>query len=771
MISSKTCAYSVALILAAAAAQSLAAAGKDDILEEVTITAQKRSENLQDVPLSVTAISGEQLETRGIEGLSNLNALAPNVMFRGNPSSKLISTVGIRGSVTGQPAIWVDPSVGLYLNGIYLGKAQGSVFDVVDLERVEVLRGPQGTLFGRNTEGGAVNMVTRKPSGEYGGKATVEFGNYSRKVVRLMLDLPKVGIASASLGYRKEKADGWAKNLTGPDLGAVDSDAARVVVDLDFTDNFKAEYSFDFSQANNTPTPSSLYAVSGWGGTFPSIFGAFLGGAIETAATPYVRTTRPDTVSTNTPAGAELYERNRSAAHSITLDYELNDNNQLKYIFAKRDNHYADSQDIDGMPLASITLFPGFSWGMNAFFSRDTQYSQKSHELQWVGSANKFKWVVGLYHFTDDGFTHGEQAFTLFGSPYQGVDYAAATKAKAVFGQVDYAFTDRLTGTVGMRYTKEHRDGFSHRYNAASYGGPLTTDTVPGTLAPLSYGADFSGNSPMGSLAFKVNDDINVYARVAKGFKSGGFSSELVSPTVATQPYQPQTSLSKEIGLKSTWLDGKARVNIAYFNNKVSNLQITQLVPSTSQSIIVNAGEATYQGVELEAAVVITDGWHLQANFGWLDTKFDKYLDNSFGPGRPIVDSASNRLAPYAPKTTMNVNLDGRLFSSNLGNLRLIVDYSYTGKVNLYAVNKTLDAPNAAGAYVVGTDTVPALTMVNARLLLSDMKLGNGTGEVSLLVRNATNEKQRTQMIDFSMFRGANWQDPRTYGVSFGYKW
>ncbi|MBL0122984.1 MAG: TonB-dependent receptor [Betaproteobacteria bacterium] len=138
-------------------------------LEAIVVTAQKRQEKLQDVPISITAISGAQLEARGIEGIANLNAVAPNMAFRSNPGSDLISTVILRGSGTGQPAIWVDPAVGMYLDGVYIGKSQGSVFDVVDIERVEVLRGPQGTLFGRNTEGGAVNLVSRRPTGDWSG--------------------------------------------------------------------------------------------------------------------------------------------------------------------------------------------------------------------------------------------------------------------------------------------------------------------------------------------------------------------------------------------------------------------------------------------------------------------------------------------------------------------------------------------------------------------------------------------------------------------------
>lgn len=154
-------------------------------LDEIVVTAQKREERLQDVPISITAVSGEQLENRGVGGVSGLNALAPNLMFRPAAGSNLISVISIRGSVASQPAIWFDPAVGLYLNGVYLGKSQGSVFDLVDVERVEVLRGPQGTLFGRNTEGGAINFISRQPSGEFGGKAGIEYGKFDRKVGRV----------------------------------------------------------------------------------------------------------------------------------------------------------------------------------------------------------------------------------------------------------------------------------------------------------------------------------------------------------------------------------------------------------------------------------------------------------------------------------------------------------------------------------------------------------------------------------------------------------
>jgi iron complex outermembrane receptor protein len=274
----------------------------------------------------------------------------------------------------------------------------------------------------------------------------------------------------------------------------------------------------------------------------------------------------------------------------------------------------------------------------------------------------------------------------------------------------------------------------------------------------------------MASISLKVNEDTNVYLRVAKGFKSGGFSAELAIPAVATTPYQPQTSLSKELGIKTTLLGGKARLNAAFFHNNVKNLQITQLIPATTQSYLTNAGEAVYKGFEAEAQLVIADGWRVQASYGYLSTDFKKYLDNSFRPGRPIIDTASNRLAAYAPRNTVNLNLDGRLFETKVGAVRLIADYTFTSAMNLYAVNKTLASPNAGGSYVVGTDSVPATRMLNARLILSDVAVGNATADFFVAVRNVTDESRQLQGIDFSMFRNATWQEPRMFSAGVTYK-
>ena len=274
----------------------------------------------------------------------------------------------------------------------------------------------------------------------------------------------------------------------------------------------------------------------------------------------------------------------------------------------------------------------------------------------------------------------------------------------------------------------------------------------------------------MAALSYELSPDLNFYLRVANGFKSGGFSSEVADPAVST-PFEPQTSLSTEVGMKSLWLDGALRLNVALFHNAIDDLHITQLLPGTTQSLLTNAGEATYQGFELEMAYQITDNWRISGNYGYLDAGFDKYLDNSFAPGRPIIDTASNRLAPYAPENTAALQLEGTLAQFGFGELRFLLDYTYTDKVYLYAVNKSLTAPNAGGSYVQGIDEVPDTQNLNARLQLADVPVGDGTMDFSFFVRNLTDEDKQIQGIDFSMFLNGAWQDPRTYMFSATYNW
>jgi len=813
------CFRASALLLAgiagpAPAAAPPTAAANPAALEEIVVTAQRREEKLQETPLAITAITSEDLRQRGIESVNDLSAQAPNLFARPNPGAAGIATIGIRGAVSGQPAIWVDSPVGVYLDGVYLGKSQGSVLDVVDVERVEVLRGPQGTLFGRNTEGGAINFVSRKPSGEFRGRAEIDLGEYNSRIGRLSIDLPKVGPLSLSFAGRVEKQDGWATNLTAKDdPGALDKQAFRAAAKFDFTDSIHFLYSFDYANDKNTPTVTSLGALDGWKGNFNTVLGAPLdayflykyhvpgvgtaiANDINSAMTPYLTSRRPGSVSTPPALSSQgwdgrLWEDTKNQAHTAVLDWQAMDTEELKYIFAYRKMNYSDQQSINGTPLQglNVTVIPNVfvvPWGMFAVYNRQTDYDQTSNELQWLGNHDRLHYVFGLYYFKDNGTTTDPQNFSMFGQAPSVVSYAANTEAKAAYGQADWEFVDRWTLTGGIRYTKETRDGWTHAWLTDVYKGSFVTDNSAACLGArtclpyTSYSGDFTGTTPMGALAYKYSDNLNFFARVARGFKSGGFSSELLVPDLINTPYKPEFSVSYELGAKSTLWDGRATLNATLFWTKLTDQQSTILVPGTTQSIMTNAGESTRRGFEIEGRMRVADGWTVGLNYGYLDAYFDKFMDYPLicNPGVACtndtthkIDTASNRLPGYAPKNTLGLNLDGQLMHSSEGDLRLILDYSYMSNYYLYACNKSLTASNAGGSFLCSMDGVPSSNQVNARLLFADMPIGPGKLDMSFFVKNLTNSDKMIQGIDFGMFRTANWQDPRAWWVTAAYKW
>ncbi|CAB1369859.1 putative TonB-dependent receptor [Denitratisoma oestradiolicum] len=766
------------------------------VLEEVVVTAQKRQERLQDVPISITAISGAQLENRGIEGGADLSGLAPNLKISKSPSNSLISQVSIRGSITTQVAIYMDPAVGMYVDGVYITKAAGSLFELLDLERVEVLRGPQGTLFGRNTMAGAVSFVTRRPSGEWSGSVSVDVGNFNRHVERVFLDLPKMGIASISLGFRNEQADGWMKNLTGPAQGGTDRQAWRLAANFDVSRDLKVDYTFDHTKVDEGLYPTTLFSLSGsgspglpgintlsaYGQYFSNIpvpsFAAMGNRIIGYAATMagYVPgSERPSSVSTD--PGADLYQRLKVDGHALTVTYDLNANNTLKYIGSARKMTFADSSDLDGTP-ANLALS-----------HRDTEVRSYSQEFQWIGKTDRFNYVAGLYQFREDGTTISGQHIDITPPPAgeKFVGYRPTANAKALYGQIDYKANDALTLTAGLRRTSEDKTIDVNQWATAGYLGPFLSSILP--VAPGVTGvqpwvhadATFSGTTPSLAAAYKVNEGLNFYARFAKGFKSGGFSGEVPSAVGVMTPFGPEKSATFEVGVKTTFADGRAQLNASLFQNKITDMQFTRTLAGTTASVIVNAGKATQEGLELEGAFILADGWKLQGSYGYLHAKIDEYMDFPRNAATAalagvstttLINTAGNRVMPYAPRHTLNLNLDGRLAQTPWGTLRGLVDYTYNAAYYIFASNKSATVANAGNGLLAEFDKVPALGLINARLMLTKIPLGGpGQTDASFWVRNLADSKKMVNLIDFAFFRNAAWTPPRTFGVSLSYKW
>ena len=700
------------------------------VLNSIVVTAQRRQERLQEVPMAATALTARELETRGIANIADLSAIAPNLQVSLTPGNSTAAQISMRGSVTTNPALFWEPTVGMYVDGVYVGKMQGSVFELVDLERVEVLRGPQGTLYGRNTLAGAVNLVTRKPSGQFGGSAQVEVGNYNAREGKVSVDLPALGLLKASVGLRSEQRDGWVKTTAGssvPDLNDRDNSGGRVALNLALSRDLQLDYRFDTTRVRQNSRFSQVIRS-----TVDRDFG-FPSGILVTSG-------RQTTASVDGPS----FERLNLDGHALTAEWKLGSAGTVKYIYARRDMKWEDGLDLDGSPVAF------------AHTQRLSDYAQRSHELQWTGGAGGLNWVAGVFRFEDDGFTNNPQSFFYGGATFDS-RYGFTTRANSVFGQVDYKLTPSLTLTGGLRRTSETKT--IDRLLSAG-----TSVVIP---AGTRGSADFSSTTPLVSLGYKLSPNVSVYARYAEGFKSGGFNGEAQDVAETLTPFRPEKQRSIEAGLKSTLAGGRAQFNVAVFSNRSKDLQQAVFTAKGSAaSNIRNVGEATTQGVELEAVLRVTDGLRLQAGYGYLDARYDQYLELG-------VNVGDNRALVHAPRHTLNLVADATLARTSKGTLRALVDYTFTGSHYLYPYQLNGADPTSA---VAKNTKVAAAGIVNLRLALGNIPLSSvATGEAALWVRNATDKQHVNNLIDFGPGFGnltqAYYADPRTIGVSFQARW
>ncbi|OCC25128.1 TonB-dependent receptor [Croceicoccus estronivorus] len=735
---------------------------------EIVVTAQKRAENIQDVPIAISAVSGDYLESRGITSIDSLGAIAPNVKIERAPSNKTISQISIRGSVTINPAITWEPAVGLYLDGVYIAKAQGSIFDIADLERVEVLRGPQGTLYGRNALAGAVNLVVKKPSGELGGSAEVSYGNFDAWKGKAILDLPSFGIFSVKLSGQIQKRDGFIKLTDNPypEYGAlastplegrtndIDSKSGMIQVRAEPSDTVTLDYTFDYSKFNQRPDYAQLVSVD------QDFYGVPL--------SLYANSKRQSTASLD---ASPLYERSRSYGHALTAAVDVGDVT-IKSITAYRNLKWNDRLDLDGSPFDI------------AYTGRDTKFHSFSQELQATGTAwnDRVNFVAGLFYYKEKGETKGPQRFFGAYGPgndavYQS-DYGSHTRAWAIYAQADIKLADPLKLTLGGRYTEEKKDIMRYLATGTS-GSPLVV------AADVAYGdvpdAKYKNFSPAVTLSYEANRNFNFYARWARGFKSGGFNGEtgtFGAPTAqcATPlvelcaPYRPEKVDSYEIGAKTRLFDGKVIFNVAAFWDEHKDIQLSVFTADNAASSVVrNAAKARIRGIEVETVIRPVDALTINGSFAYLDAKYKSFIEAVNGVD---TDVSKNRAFPHTPHYTASLGADLRVAEGNWGKLNLNGDLSYVSKYFTYPY--ALDPNEYVGQQDAYDTQSKGRTIVNLRANVTEIPLGNISGEVSFWVRNLTKEDDATNFIDFGAgFNGLTvgyFPDPRTYGMTVGVK-
>jgi len=565
-------------------------------LDDVVVSARRRDELLKDVPISVSAIGEERLEQTGASDITALQQQTPNatVQVARGSNSTLISF--IRGVGQQDPLWGFEPGVGLYVDDVYVARPQGAVLDIYDVQRIEVLRGPQGSLYGRNTVGGAIKYVTNTLSDEPELTLRGAYGSYNQ------IDLMAVGSVPLADNFRVGGAiasyqrDGYGSNLTtGAEHYNKDVLAGRLSAEWEPRDDVSIRLAYDRVQDDSNPRHGSRLVA----GATPA--GAILSSVYDTNA------------------GLGDVNSVESQGASATVAIELNDNWTFKSITAWREGETTTVIDFDNTPAATLDI-PGFY--------ADDQFTQ---EFQMLFDFDRIQGVAGFFYL--DG--HAEGAFdTILANAgiVIGTNGQVETESWAGFADVNLDLTDRLHLGIGMRYTLDEKEGTVFR---ANYLGATRSPLLGGTVrAPLlvrsnyTNAKDFSEFTPRIALSYDLTDDLTTYASYSQGFKSGGFDmrGDVVLTPNTVNGYDPETVDSYEIGLKGA-LD-RLTFAAAVFYNEYQDQQVTTQVPSGASiaSFVDNVGSSTFYGAEFEGRLRILD--NLSANFavGYLHSDFEQFL-------------------------------------------------------------------------------------------------------------------------------------------------
>lgn len=722
-------------------------------LDEIVVTAQKREESLQEVAAAVSAYSSDFLEERQMSSISGLEKYTPNLRIAYAPNNATAAQISIRGGVTINPAITWETTVGMYMNGVYIGKTQGGIFDVADVERMEVLRGPQGTLYGRNTLAGAINVVTKAPSDESGVSAEIGIGNYNRKHTKLSMDIGQTGKLRTKISAYMLDRDGVVES-SGPDGDLEDKDqvSALVAFSYDVTDNVVIDYTYDYSNITQNPPYSQPVRVSAGGIWDPaSPFYAF-GGAFF-PLDQHVFADRQENVQLDNT----VQEKSKIKGHSLTLEVELDDA-VFKSITGIRDMEWSDDLDLDGSPY------------FIAHTARYTDFESQSQEFQLVGSRGDINYVVGAYYYSDDAYTNNPQQYFGGGVSFDS-QYGSETEAYAVYAQLDYPLTDQLTVKGGLRYTEEEKNIVRTNIALASSDPATITacaNTFPCTFIPAGTTAstDFDDVSPELAFEYAYNDDINLYARIAKGFKSGGFNGEAGTIGETTNPYEAEEVQSFEIGAKMRLMENRLQLNTALFTNEHEDMQLSIFTAQgAAASNVRNAGQATISGLEIEALFMANESLMMRFSYGYLDSEYDEFLELG-------VNVGDNRALPHAPENTLGVGFDADLMNSENGSLKLNVDYSYVD--DHFAFPYALVGGDGGGYNAYNTQ-IESRGTVDAQLIWSDLPFGNDSMKLTLWGKNIGDEEYIANYIDFGAgFGGMTlgyFGEPVTYGLTASMSW
>jgi iron complex outermembrane receptor protein len=639
-----------------AAAPAADAQAKDaTTLGAITVTARKREETLLDVPVAVTAFTPALLDKLNIQDIGDLDAQVPNLTIYAARGSSSTATAYIRGIGQADPLWGVDPGVGIYLDDVYIARPQGALLDVFDVGRIEVLRGPQGTLYGKNTIGGAIKYVSRELPKQLDGFAQITVGSYDQLDAKAAIGGPIGGSEAlrARLSVASLNRDGFGENkVNHQDVSDKEINAARFQLGAYVSDAFDVQFAFDWLDDQSGVRGAKILQANPLAPAYPPLDDRY-----------DIRSGMPNVNDTE------------MKGVSATVNWRPNADWAFKYVVAKRESDTDTNIDFDETPLPLVDV--------QAFYSD----SQVSHELQAnFDAGGRARGVMGLYYFDGEAGgqvrNHFENPFlprTLTNPLYGDTQGTVYTESFAAYADWTFDLTDRLKLDVGARYTDEdkHAVALNRFYLDGTY------QTAWGTAANFDKTVNFKNVSPKISLDYEITPDIMVYALATRGFKSGGYNIRANTTAVprSGEPFDDEVVDSYEIGSKMAFFDQRMFLNASLFHNVYKDIQLSVFtqyqLPDGSFSFFgdfTNAGKGTIDGAELEFQVLPSEHWAISGNAAYLDAKYDEFITAG-------VNVADTQKFTNAPRLSGALNVEWRTDLANGGNLSARVGGSYQSEV------------------------------------------------------------------------------------------
>ena len=686
-------------------------------LEEIIVTAQKRQQSLQETPIAISVISVEQLQRQGISNLGSLiSGQIPFLQITPYGSTPSNLAIGIRGNAPRDSSeVTREASVGVYLDGVYMARSQGLDMELVDLQRIEVLRGPQGSLFGRNAVGGAVSLISKKPRGQFGVNQTLTVGRFDelRSVTRINFD--QFSAVKTKLDYIHAERDGWVNN-TAPgqsDYTEYKKDGGRFSLNWQANKQLMVDYSYDQSEVETAQNYYQLYIDR------IGIFGE-------------ERKRLTESRQPATPLSPTIIEQK---GHALTLTWQQSDALIIKSISGYRELQEDNDNNYNG-----VVYFNGFS---ETSLLDQNQYSQ---ELQFIGSINQFEWVTGLYYLKEDVDKTLVSRFTLdifgnFGPPLSAISppitltprvVNAEAESQAVYGQLTWALSEQLDLTLGTRYTEDTR--FATRFETALQVSDQKSDHIDSKV----------------TLNYHWSDNLATYMQWSTAYKAGGVNTRSASFT----PFTEEEAKTVEIGLKSEFWQQRGRLNLALFSSDYSDLQLDFTDPFALGVVeTINISKPVdVKGLELELTVSPIASLAMGLSYTYLDSHMPLQAS-------PFDGSLTQFYVLMAPMHAGAMTLDYQFTPTDYGIL----------SVHLDIMSKDSFSYNP-----YGEQRLDAYTLINGRVTLADINLGNRSGALraSLWGKNLTDEEYIIDAFavgDPAVTIANAYGDPRTLGIEFVY--